>query len=431
MTQPPAPQPAVPHPAVAQPAVPQTTATHSPAIHSPAPGRPSTSTSTSTSVSPTAKSLWRSGRGIVAIALIILAAAVVTLLLSSGQRQGRPLDPDDTSLAGSHALAQLLRDRGVTVHRVDSAAAAEASVRAARENAQVLVTGTAYLSEQEADRLASSRADLLLVGPVPYAERLAPDATTPEGGQDAISRSRDPGCFLPAAVKAGSAYLGGLTYSGPAGAIGCYPAGDAYTLLRYPQGGHTVTLVGSGDFMTNQRLAEDGNAALALNLAGTRPTLIWLVPSPEPPQVAGAQGKSFNDLIPAGVKWGALQLALAVLLVAFWQGRRLGPVVAEKLPVVVRAAETVEGRGRLYRARRARARAADALRTGTLHRITPRLGLPPGAGWEAVVSAVAGRTGHDTGRVGAALYGPPPADDAGLSALADYLDSLERQVKDS
>ena len=42
---------------------------------------------------------------------------------------------------------------------------------------------------------------------------------------------------------------------------------------------------------------------------------------------------------------------------------------------MVRASETVEGRGRLYRSRRARDRAADALRTATLQRLLPRLGL--------------------------------------------------------
>src|SRR5690606_41722785 len=56
-------------------------------------------------------------------------------------------------------------------------------------------------------------------------------------------------------------------------------------------------------------------------------------------------------------------LIVVVVLLAWWQGRRLGPLVTEPLPVVVRASETVEGRGRLYRSRRARDRAAEALRT--------------------------------------------------------------------
>ncbi len=82
---------------------------------------------------------------------------------------------------------------------------------------------------------------------------------------------------------------------------------------------------------------------------------------------------------PIAVTWIVLQLCLVVLLLALWKGRRMGPLVAEQLPVVVRASETVEGRGRLYRSRRARDRAADALRTATLQRLLPRLGLGPNA----------------------------------------------------
>ena len=84
-----------------------------------------------------------------------------------------------------------------------------------------------------------------------------------------------------------------------------------------------------------------------------------------------AQGKIF-DLIPDNVIWMVVQLWLTVILIALWKGRRIGPLVAEDLPVVVRASETVEGRGRLYRSRRARDRAAQALRTATIQRMLPR-----------------------------------------------------------
>jgi hypothetical protein len=97
---------------------------------------------------------------------------------------------------------------------------------------------------------------------------------------------------------------------------------------------------------------------------------------------------------------------------------------------VVRAAETVEGRGQLYRARRARGRAADSLRAGTIDRLTPRLGLYSGADRHQIVTALAVRTGEDQQQVGGALYGPPPADDAGLVALAGYLDFIERKVSE-
>jgi hypothetical protein len=88
----------------------------------------------------------------------------------------------------------------------------------------------------------------------------------------------------------------------------------------------------------------------------------------------------------------------------------------------------VEGRARLYRAHRARDRAAGALRTAALTRLLPRLGLGRNAAPPAVTAAVAQRTGRDTGAV---LFGPAPGTDAELLELAHQLDDLERQVAQS
>ena len=105
---------------------------------------------------------------------------------------------------------------------------------------------------------------------------------------------------------------------------------------------------------------------------------------------------------------------VAVLLLALWRARRLGPVVTEPLPVVVRAAETVEGRARLYRRGGARDTAAEALRGA------------PGPGWRRCWGCrraprrprwwppIGGRTGVPAASVGALLYGAAPADDAAL-----------------
>jgi len=116
------------------------------------------------------------------------------------------------------------------------------------------------------------------------------------------------------------------------------------------------------------------------------------------------------------------------------RGRRLGPPVVEPLPVVVRAAEAVEGRSRLYRRAQARDRAAEALRSGALARLVPRLGIDRARGAEpppeAIVAAVASRSGRPEAAVHAVLFGPPPSDDAGLVALADSLDSIVRDTLD-
>ncbi|GDY74619.1 hypothetical protein SAV31267_041040 [Streptomyces avermitilis] len=77
------------------------------------------------------------------------------------------------------------------------------------------------------------------------------------------------------------------------------------------------------------------------------------------------------DLLPSGWLWGTLQLFIAAALAALWRARRLGPLVPERLPVAIRASETVEGRARLYRKANARDRAAAALRSTTRTRLAP------------------------------------------------------------
>jgi hypothetical protein len=149
--------------------------------------------------------------------------------------------------------------------------------------------------------------------------------------------------------------------------------------------------------------------------------------------VEGDSGGSatITDLIPDRVDWMVIQLCLAVVLVALWRVRRIGPLVAEDLPVVVRASEAVEGRGRLYRSRRARDRAAEALRTATLARMLPRLGLGANASAAAVSETVAQRVGGDPNELTHWLFGPAPTTDADLVDIARHLDDIERQVRNS
>jgi hypothetical protein len=99
--------------------------------------------------------------------------------------------------------------------------------------------------------------------------------------------------------------------------------------------------------------------------------------------------------------------------------------------VVVRASETVEGRGRLYRSRRARDSAAAALRAAVLQRVLARLGLGTQSDPVAVVEALAQRIHYEPTVIEHALYGPPPTDDTELVNLSRLLDDIERQVANS
>ncbi len=365
---------------------------------------------------------WRSWRWVVLTVVVIAVIAAIGAYLTAPRPGGR-MDPAATGPDGAHALVTLLRDGGVEVVVADSIADIE---QAARPDALILVAQSQYLTDNSLlDRLAKAPGDLLLVKPTSRTR----EALTPQLRISGASTfNSNPNCTLREANRAGSVRFGPSdTYEVKGGPVvtSCYNG----VLVRYRDDGRTVTVVGSTDFMTNGGLLEAGNAALAMNLAGDRPRLIWYAPHHMEGETSSPA--SIFDLIPDNVTWIVWQLWLVVLLVALWKGRRIGPLVAEELPVVVRASETVEGRGRLYRSRRARDRAADALRTATLQRLLPRLGLGAGAPAPAVVTTIAERSGADAEYVSYHLFGPPPATDNDLLQLARALDEIERQVTHS
>jgi hypothetical protein len=125
----------------------------------------------------------------------------------------------------------------------------------------------------------------------------------------------------------------------------------------------------------------------------------------------------------------AALLLLAGLAAALWKGRRLGPIVIEALPVVVRSRETVEGRARLYNRGRARLHAADSLRIGAIRRMGPILGLARSASVQEVVEAAVRMTGRPRNEVAAVLLTADPGDDRALVRLSDDLARLEAAVR--
>jgi hypothetical protein len=377
-------------------------------------------------------SRWRQWRAPAALVAIILLGGVVIALLQPAATTTRALDPRNVGSDGSHALAALLAGRGTQVTVAGSAAAALSQARPG--HSAVIVTDTWLLTAGSLARLAAAPADLLIVAPGRGALRtLAPGISL--AGLAPVA-ARRPGCGWPGARLAGTADTGGVLLDSalrgawlcyrPAGAAGA-PAGPGTgfaSLVRYSRHGRIITVLGSGAPLTNGHLAAAGNAALALNLLAPDSHVVWLLPVPVTP----AAGRSVPSLIPGPVYLVLAELAVAVVLAALWRMRRFGPLVAEPMPVVVRASETVEGHGRLYRSRRARGRAAAALRTATLARITARTGLPAGTPPEAVCQDLAGRTGRTAGEIQDMLFGLDPRDDSALVRLAADLDTLEGQV---
>jgi hypothetical protein len=373
------------------------------------------------STDPTAAELWRAARGPVAALVLVLLGGLL-LALTSGSPSGRRLDPRSPAPSGGRAVAELLRDQGVAVSVVTTERAVSEQVR---RGDTLLVTDPDLLTQLQVETVRNVGADLVLLSPTEpgrYVDGVTATPTAPG--------VRAPGCALLAARRAGRADTGLLAFrtrgTPLAHAAACYARDRLPSLVQGQVDGTVVTLVGSPAPFTNSGLDEEGNAALALDLLGARPRLAWYLPSVEDAAVQGRT--SLYDLVPHGIWWGLGQLAIAVLLLALWRARRLGPVVTEPLPVVVRAAETVEGRGRWYRRAQAHGVAATALRTGVRARLLPALRLPRRADPAAVVAAVARRSGRPAGDVDRLLYGAAPADDAALVRLADDLDALEREV---
>ncbi|WP_405898046.1 DUF4350 domain-containing protein [Streptomyces sp. NBC_00727] len=399
--------------------------------------------STSTSVTP--HQVWLRTRGLLLAVLLLVVAAIALAATRSGDQHGR-LDPRSADRYGSRAIAELLKANGISVRVVTTLRDATS---ATGPDTTLLVATPGLLTPHQQNTLRTATAGTagrtVLLGADPTSvSRLAPgvQAKTPTSVV-----ARPPDCLLPAARRAGSVETGGVRYDANGlDAIACYPAAGlpSVLLLRQPTAGDTV-LLGSADFLYNEHLDRQGNASLALQLLGSRPHLIWYLPSPTDPSATGpaddgsaenntANGESsFIDLIPSGWLWGTLQLALAAVLAAVWRARRLGPLVAERLPVAIRASESTEGRARLNRKANARDRAAASLRHATRTRMASLVGVSPREAHlpAVLLPALSARTGPAHGDLNVLLFGPAPSEDSALVLLADRLDSLEREVRTS
>ncbi|MFE1369177.1 DUF4350 domain-containing protein [Streptomyces anulatus] len=411
-------------------------------------------TASPTSTAPTPGQVWTRARGILAVVLILVVAGITFAVVRSGTNHGQ-LDPRSADPKGSRAVAELLKARGISV---TVATTLDEATAATGPDTTLLVAGPNLLTRSQQLRLdetaSASAGRTLLIAPGPAATtRLAPGVRAePHHAVSALA----PSCELPAARLAGTADMGGIRYTTQAPtAITCYPAAGRPSLVVLPTGvGGDTVLLGAPDLLHNERLDKQGNASLALQLLGSRPHLVWYLPSLTDPSATtdddspgdeneeqpesgtrddAADESSFLDLVPSGWLWGTLQLTIAAVLAAIWRARRLGPLVTERLPVAIRASESAEGRSLLYRKANARDRAADALRAATRTRIAPLAGVPARDAHtpDVLLTAVSARITTPDHDVSTLLFGTAPPTDAALVLLADQLDALEREVRTS
>ncbi|MET0955672.1 MAG: DUF4350 domain-containing protein [Cryobacterium sp.] len=369
--------------------------------------------------------LRRSAFWLVAGAGAIIVAIIAFVFAGAGGTAGPPLAADNPAPVGGMAVVEVLRQQGVTVVPVDTLQeAADATGNAG--NATLFVTdASGYLSsEQLADLQGLARHTVLVDPNFTALQALAPGVGF-GGVSTADSLAAD--CPVDAAERAGTISPGGKTLGLPSdatGYTGCFPSGDAaYSVIERVTADRTLTMVADTAVFANETIASFGNAALALNLLGAEDTLVWYLPTLADVPVTGPP--SLGALTPGWVTPVLLLLFVVTAAAMVWRGRRFGPLVAENLPVVVRASETMEGRARLYARGNARLRAIDALRMGAITRMAQAAGLPRTAPLDQVIRSVAALTGRSPDRVHAVLVGEVPASDAAMMTLSDAIDDLE------
>jgi hypothetical protein len=210
----------------------------------------------------------------------------------------------------------------------------------------------------------------------------------------------------------------------------CFPyksdGGGAMVNLPAAKGRPPVTLLGDTSLITNGAVLDADNAAIALHLFGHTDRLVWYVPTLT--DIAASDSTS-RSIAPAWFEPGLVLATSAVVFLCLWRGRRLGRLVTEPLPVIVRAIETTESRGRMYRKSRDRTRALAVLQLATRRRLTAYLGLPASSAVNNIAAAAAAVSGRSYHEVLELLTSPAVPDDPTLLKLANTLTSLEKEVR--
>ena len=364
---------------------------------------------------------WRPGVIAVALMLIPVLVTVWTRTITSTT----PLAIDNPKDWGTMALAELLRDEGISVSKAGSLSQA---VDAGRQGATIAVVNADRLSNQDRRALAESGGDVVVVGAESGSDALAGlTGMTAKGTAAAASSTRAPQCD-DADAQAARTLAGtraSVSLQGDGDAVGCFPVGEdryAYATDSLPSGA-TLRVLPDPAPVTNVHLTQEGHAALGVRALGHHSRVLWLDGEHmEAPSVWNSS--STPPWLPVLI----FQLLVIAGVLAIVQGRRFGGIVSEDLPVVVRSIETTVARGRLYRQGSDRPRAAQALRSGAALRLGATLGLPPGTSRRDVIAAVSLASGIAPTTVDSLLYGPPPTSDNALATLAVQLDQLESEV---
>jgi Domain of unknown function (DUF4350) len=362
--------------------------------------------------------------------VVVVAGAAIA---GNPKQTGPPLGPSATSPDGAKALRLLLEQQGTTVdvgaNPVLGPTDGVALLLQDQLNADSRAALLAWVQRGGTLVVADPRSDLAAA---------APARAAGPGGLELAAGPLVPACREPA--------FAGIDHIDPTGSpllratgdvLGCFPQGNGVFLLLRTQGLGTVVALGGPRLWTNAYLGKVDNSVLATALVAPRPggRVTWFDGTR-----AGGGHRSLVDLIPGRVEGALAQIAVALVVMALWRGRRLGRPVIERQPVELPGSELVVAVGNLLHQGHRIDQAAAILRADLARTLADRLGVPATARPEVLAGATAARltgagiagsgvtTGLDPGLILATLAGPPPADEEALIGLAQAADRIRQEV---
>lgn len=372
--------------------------------------------------------------------LLVLVIAIGTAALNGMRTANQlPFDPDNPEDNGMQALARVLEQEGV---EVTVARGLPALLRApVSSETTVLVAGTALLGPDAGRQVmehAASAGRLVVLTPESNTEEAL--GLPVEGSARTQTGTAAPACGATLLHwRAGDEISHSnrlVEVTGDAGSVQpCFPPTPGYNaggaqagfLVELPGGdssAHPDTVVaGIASSLTNEHITNDANAAAGLRLLGAHEQLVWYLPSiadagDTPPQ-------SLIDVLPDAFLPSVVVLVLSLGATMVWRGRRLGPVVTEPLPAVIRSVETTQSRSRMYHRAADRDRALASLQLAARRRLASRVGLSQHAPPEQVVRALTEATGRHTDELHRLLVDASAPDDETLVRIAREVRSLE------
>ena len=390
----------------------------------------------------------RERRSLLAAGLLLTMLILVTLAILGGPTDSErhiANSPRSNTAIGGKALYRVLKKEGIETSYIKSI---QSAVKEAGPETTVAIF-TSYasgiqlgLSDSQVTELKNSGANIVIVtGESTHVAALSDNIQITYEHDDYDWGIKTANCSNEDAVAAvrlqGSVMLMPTSES-VSGAEFCFKepvtangnvAPAIMAVEKLPSGG-TLTVFSESDLFQNQNILEEGAAAIALRSLGAKENLVWTM-VPDYGNYSGNDSfVSEEELLPKWLKSTFGFATIVFLVIALWKVKRFGPLLPERLPVVVRAHETTYGRGRLYHQSAARGRSAALLRAHSAKNIADRLSISSQAEPAELVDAIVHLCPHrNRSEIQQLLYGPSPRNNTELMELANQLEKLESEAR--